>query len=54
LAIALNEGAGFVEGLRLGTAAGAATAMVAGTHLADADQVLRLLPGVVVRALTPA
>ena len=51
LAIALNEGGGFVEGLRLGTAAGAATAMVLGTQLCDPDQVLRLLPGVVVQSL---
>lgn len=51
LAIAFNEGDGFVEGLRLGTACGAATAMVSGTQLCDAQQVLRLVPGVTVRAL---
>jgi 1-phosphofructokinase family hexose kinase len=54
LAIALNEGCGFVEGLRLGTATGAATAMVSGTQLGDAQQVLRLLSGVVVRTLSTA
>jgi 6-phosphofructokinase 2 len=53
LAVALNEGSGFVEGLRLGTATGAATAMVSGTQLCDPQAVLRLLPDVVVRTLNP-
>jgi 6-phosphofructokinase 2 len=51
IAIAFNEGSGFAEGLRLGTASGAATAMVSGTQLCDAQEVLRLLPGVIVRPL---
>jgi 1-phosphofructokinase family hexose kinase len=51
LAMAFNEGRGFVEGLRLGTATGAATAMVPGTHLCSAAQVEELLPRVVVRSL---
>jgi 6-phosphofructokinase 2 len=51
MAIAFNEGSGFVEGLRLGTATGAATAMVSGTQLCDAQEVVRLLPDVVVRPL---
>lgn len=51
LAIGLNEGNGFVEGLRLGTAAGAATAMVPGTHLCNALDVTRLLSEVTIRSL---
>jgi 1-phosphofructokinase family hexose kinase len=51
LAIGFNEGRGFVEALRLGTATGAATAMVAGTHLCGAAQVAELLPQVRVSAL---
>lgn len=51
LAIALAEGRSLEEGLRLGTAAGAATAMVPGTRLCAADQVTRLLPLVRVHAL---
>ena len=51
LAIAFSEGRGFVEGLRLGTATGAATAMVPGTRLCNAAQVEELLPRVVVRSL---
>ena len=54
LAIALNEGSGFIEGLRLGTACGTATAMVLGTQLCDPRQVLRLLPDVVVHTLVSA
>jgi len=54
LAIALNEGTGFVEGLRLGTACGAVTALVTGTQLCDAQQVQRLLPEVAVRTLASA
>jgi 6-phosphofructokinase 2 len=53
LAIALNEGSGFVEGLRLGTATGAATAMSSGTQLCEAQQVLRLLSEVVLHTLSP-
>lgn len=46
LAIALDEGRGLDDGLRLGTACGAATAMTAGTHLCRAEDVERLLPRV--------
>jgi len=46
LAIALARGDDLVEGLRLGTAAGAATAMSAGTALASVNDVSRLLPDV--------
>jgi 1-phosphofructokinase len=46
LAIAFAERRGLVEGLRLGSAAGAATAMLAGTHLANLDDIERLLPAV--------
>lgn len=49
LAVSLSEGRGLVEGLRLGTAAGAATAMVPGTQLCAPDEVARLLPEVLVR-----
>ncbi len=51
LAIALDEEADFTEGLRLGTAAGAATAMVRGTQLCHSGDVERLLPQVSVRAI---
>jgi 1-phosphofructokinase family hexose kinase len=46
LTIALHEGSGFVEALRLGTAAGAATAIVPGTQLCQRDDVERFLPEV--------
>ena len=51
LAIALCEGSGLAEGLRLGTAAGAATAIRTGTQLCRADDVARLLPDVIVRPI---
>lgn len=51
LAIALNEFGSLEEGLRLGTATGAATAMVAGTRLCDARDVYALLDGVRVTPL---
>lgn len=51
LAIALDEGLGLAEGLRLGTAAGAATSMVPGTQLCDPRDVTRLLPLVRVEPL---
>jgi 1-phosphofructokinase family hexose kinase len=52
LAIAFNEGASFKEGLRLGTATGAATAMVRGTQLCSAAQVEQLLSqGIAVNAI---
>jgi 1-phosphofructokinase len=44
LAIALLRGDDLAEGLRLGTAAGAATATAPGTHLGDRDDVERLVP----------
>jgi 1-phosphofructokinase family hexose kinase len=53
LAIALADGQGLVEGLRLGTAAGAATAMVPGTQLCAPDEVSRLLGEVAIRPLPP-
>lgn len=46
LAIALARGDDLVEGLRLGTAAGAATAMTRGTTLGSAEDVATLLPQV--------
>jgi 1-phosphofructokinase len=46
LAIALAEGDDLVEGLRLGSAAGAATAATVGTHLGSREDVERLLPRV--------
>lgn len=51
LAIALCEGSGIAEGLRLGTAAGAATATHTGTRLCRAEDVARLLPDVIVRRI---
>lgn len=44
LAIAMNEGRPFAEGLLLGTAAGAATAATPGTKLCSAAEVEALLP----------
>jgi 1-phosphofructokinase len=49
--LALSRGESLVEGLRLGTAAGAATAMRPGTRLARAEDIVRLLPRVVVEPL---
>ncbi|HEY8470661.1 MAG TPA: 1-phosphofructokinase [Longimicrobiales bacterium] len=46
VAIALARGDDLVDGLRLGTAAGAATATTSGTALGDADEIARLLPRV--------
>src|SRR5690606_22332484 len=46
VAIALARGDDLVDGLRLGTAAGAATAMTSGTALGDAGEIARLLPAV--------
>lgn len=51
LAIALDENLGLAEGLRIGTAAGAATAMTPATHLCRRDDFERLLPFVRVHAL---
>jgi len=51
MSIALAEGKGLDEALRLGTAAGAATAMTQGTQLCRPDDVNRLLPRVVVERL---
>jgi 1-phosphofructokinase family hexose kinase len=48
LAIGLFEGSGLVEALRLGAAAGAATATTRGTQLCAPEDVRRLLPRVVV------
>jgi 1-phosphofructokinase family hexose kinase len=52
LAIGLDENCSITEGLRLGTAAGAATAMVSGTSLCRARDVAALLPRVTVGELT--
>ncbi len=49
MAIALNEEKGLDEALRLGTAAGAATALTPGTQLCRPGDVARLLPLVGVR-----
>ncbi len=46
LAVALARGDDLVEGLRLGAAAGAATAATPGTSLATAAEVAALVPGV--------
>lgn len=43
LAIAMDEGGSLLEGMRLGSAAGAATAMVSGTSLCRAEDVYALL-----------
>jgi 1-phosphofructokinase family hexose kinase len=51
LAIALCEGLGLAEGLRLGSAAGAATCVVTGTQLGSREDVERFLPQVVVEPL---
>ncbi|HYL27118.1 MAG TPA: 1-phosphofructokinase [Candidatus Nitrosotalea sp.] len=51
LAIALNEGRGLVEGLRLGTAAGAGTAMTPAAHLCRRSDFERLLPEVKIHSL---
>lgn len=52
LAIALARGDDLTEGLRLGTAAGAATAMTPGTALGAAEDVERLLPQVQIEQIT--
>jgi 1-phosphofructokinase family hexose kinase len=44
LAVAMARGDDLVEGLRLGSAAGAATAAAVGTHLGERADVERLLP----------
>jgi 1-phosphofructokinase family hexose kinase len=54
LAIALDEEHGLEEGLRLGTAAGAATAVTSGTHLCSRDDFERLLPLVRMRTMQPS
>jgi fructose-1-phosphate kinase PfkB-like protein len=46
LAIALAEGLPLEDGLRLGTAAGAATARTVGTHLGERADIEALLPDV--------
>lgn len=51
LAIALARGDHIVDGLRLGTAAGAATAMTTGTSLGTAAEVQALLPKVDVEVI---
>jgi 6-phosphofructokinase 2 len=51
LAVSLVQGQDVVEGLRLGTAAGAAAAMTTGTALALPTEIARLLPEVRVREL---
>lgn len=51
LALALARDQSIVEGLRLGTAAGAATAMTTGTSLGTAAEVAALAPQVVIEEL---
>lgn len=52
LAIALSEGGNFKDGLLLGSAAGAATAMVTGTQLCRRSDVEMLLPRVELREIS--
>jgi 1-phosphofructokinase family hexose kinase len=54
LAIALNRGSGLTEGLRLGTAAGAGTAMTPAHHLCRREDFEQLLPQVSVGCLESA
>jgi 1-phosphofructokinase family hexose kinase len=54
LAIGLNEDRGLVEALRLGTAAGAATAIIPGTQLCHPQDVGRFVLQVTVRRLAEA
>ncbi|HEY9085874.1 MAG TPA: 1-phosphofructokinase [Candidatus Tyrphobacter sp.] len=49
IAFALDRGASFAQALRMGTAAGTATAMAPQRHLCRAEDVKRLLPHVVMR-----
>lgn len=51
LAIALASGRDLAEGLGLGTAAGAATAMTPGTHLGTREEIERLVPAVTVQTI---
>jgi fructose-1-phosphate kinase PfkB-like protein len=51
LAIALARGDDLVEGMRLGSAAGAATAAAVGTHLGERADVEKLVPLVRVESL---
>lgn len=52
IAMALARGEGIVEGMRLGSAAGAATAMTPGTTLGAASDVTALLPQVRIEELS--
>ncbi|MCL5264463.1 MAG: 1-phosphofructokinase [Chloroflexi bacterium] len=52
LAVALARGNDIVEGLRLGTAAGAATAMTQGTALGTSQEITSLLPQVRIEEIT--
>lgn len=52
VAIALARGEDIVEGLRLGTAAGAATAMTPGTALGTADEIAALMPQVQIEEIS--
>jgi 1-phosphofructokinase family hexose kinase len=54
VAVCLARGDGIEEGLRLGTAAGAATALSSGTSLGGIDDVARLLPLVRIEPLARA
>ncbi|HLI97375.1 MAG TPA: 1-phosphofructokinase [Candidatus Baltobacteraceae bacterium] len=51
LAIAMDEGGSLVDGMRLGSAAGAATAMISGTQLCRAQDVHALLDRIDVHEL---
>jgi 1-phosphofructokinase len=51
LAIALHDRLDLIEGLRIGTAAGAATAMTIGTHLGSRAEIEAILPEVTIERL---
>ncbi len=51
IAVALASGKDLTEGLRVGTAAGAATAMTPGTHLGTREEINQLIAAVEIREL---
>jgi fructose-1-phosphate kinase PfkB-like protein len=54
LAVEMARGHDLLEGLRLGTAAGAATAMSQGTALGSLEEVMKLLPKVRIVEIPPS
>jgi 1-phosphofructokinase len=54
LAVAMARGDDLLAGMRLGSAAGAATAAAVGTHLGEREEVERLVAGVRVEEVRPA